>query len=54
VKGFGCRYVTSCVRFAGFVYKKFLSGDIAICEFIINLKVVSVDFIAKLVKSTYA
>lgn len=32
------------------VHKKFLSGYIAICEFIVNLKTVSVDFIAKLVK----
>ena len=36
------------------VHKKFLSGYIAICEFVINLKSVSVDFIAKLVKSTYS
>ncbi len=36
------------------VHKKFLSGYIAICECVMNLKVVSVDFIAKLVKSTYA
>ena len=36
------------------VHKKFLSGYIAICEFIINLKSVSVDFISKLVQSTYS
>lgn len=35
------------------VHKKFLSGYIAICEFAMNLKSVSVDFISKLVKSTY-
>ncbi len=35
------------------VHKKFLSGYIAICEFVINLKSVSVEFISKLVKSTY-
>ena len=35
------------------IHKKFLSGYIAICEFVMNLKTVSVDFIAKLVKSTY-
>ena len=36
------------------VHKKFLSGYIAICEFAMNLKTVSVDFISKLVKSTYS
>ena len=36
------------------VHKKFLSGYIAICEFGMNLKSVSVDFISKLVKSTYS
>ncbi len=36
------------------VHKKFLSGYNAICEFIINLKSVSVYFISKLVKSTYS
>ena len=36
------------------VHKKFLAGYIAISEFIINLKSVSVDFISKLVKSTYS
>ena len=36
------------------VHKKFLSGYIAICEFVINLKSVSVEFISKLVKSTYS
>ena len=36
------------------VHKKFLSGYIAICEFVINLKLVSVDFISKLVKGTYS
>ena len=34
------------------VHKKFLAGYVAICEFIINLKSVTVDFISKLVKST--
>lgn len=34
------------------VDKKFLDGYIAICELVINLKSVSVDFISKLVKST--
>ena len=34
------------------VHKKFLAGYIAICEFAMNLKSVSVDFISKLVKST--
>ncbi len=34
------------------VHKKFLSGYIAICEFAMNLKSVSADFISKLVKST--
>ena len=29
------------------VHKKFLAGYVAICEFVMNLKVVSVDFIAK-------
>ena len=33
------------------VHKKFLSGYIAICEFIINQKSVSVDFISKLVQA---
>lgn len=33
------------------VHKKFLSGYIAISEFIINLKSVSVDFISKLVQA---
>ncbi len=32
------------------VHKKFLSGYIAICEFFINRKSVSVDFISKLVQ----
>ncbi len=36
------------------VHKKFLAGYVAICEFVMNLKAVSVDFIAKLVKSTYS
>ena len=36
------------------VHKKFLAGYIAICEFAMNLKSVSVDFISKLVKSTYS
>ena len=36
------------------VHKKFLTGYIAICEFVMNLKSVSVDFISKLVKSTYS
>ena len=36
------------------VHKKFLSNYIAICEFVMNLKSVSVDFISKLVKSTYS
>ena len=36
------------------VHKKFLAGYVAISEFIINLKTVSVDFISKLVKSTYS
>ncbi len=36
------------------VHKKFLAGYIAICEFIMNLKSVSVEFISKLVKSTYS
>ena len=36
------------------VHKKFLAGYIAIAEFIMNLKSVSVDFISKLVKSTYS
>ena len=36
------------------VHKKFLAGYIAICEFVMNLKSVSVDFISKLVKSTYS
>lgn len=36
------------------VHKKFLAGYIAICEFIMNLKSVSVDFISTLVKSTYS
>ncbi|RKU11972.1 hypothetical protein C6501_01570, partial [Candidatus Poribacteria bacterium] len=34
------------------VHKKFLSGYIAICEFVINLKSVTVEFISKLVKRT--
>ena len=34
------------------VHKKFLAGYVAISEFIINLKSVTVDFISKLVKST--
>lgn len=33
------------------VHKKFLSGYIAICEFMINRKSVSVDFIVKLVQA---
>ena len=33
------------------VHKKFLSGYIAICEFIINRKSVSVNFISKLVRA---
>lgn len=33
------------------VHKKFLSGYIAICEFFINQKSVSVDFISKLVQA---
>ena len=36
------------------VQKKFLAGYIAICEFVMNLKSVSVNFISKLVKSTYS
>ena len=36
------------------VHKKFLAGYIAIAEFIMNLKSVSVDFISKLVKGTYS
>ena len=37
------------------VHKKFLAGYVAISEFIMNLKVVSVDLIiSKLVKSTYS
>ena len=36
------------------VHKKFLTGYIAICEFAMNLKSVSVDFISKLVQSTYS
>ena len=36
------------------VHKKFLAGYVAISEFIINLKSVTVDFISKLVKSTYS
>ena len=36
------------------VHKKFLAGYIAICAFVMNLKSVSVDFISKLVKSTYS
>ena len=36
------------------VHKKFLAGYIAISEFIMNLKAVTVDFISKLVKSTYS
>ena len=36
------------------VHKKFLAGYIAICEFVMNLKTVSVEFISKLVKSTYS
>ena len=36
------------------VHKKFLAGYIAICEFVMNLKSVSVAFISKLVKSTYS
>lgn len=36
------------------VHKKFLSGYITICEFIMNMKSVSVDFISRLVKSTYS
>ena len=36
------------------VHKKFLTGYIAICEFVMNLKSVSVEFISKLVKSTYS
>ena len=36
------------------VHKKFLAGYIAISEFVMNLKTVSVDFISKLVKSTYS
>lgn len=34
------------------VHKKFLSGYIAICEFAINLKTVTTDFISKLVQRT--
>ena len=36
------------------VHKKFLAGYIAISEFVMNLKTVTVDFISKLVKSTYS
>ncbi len=36
------------------VHKKFLAGYIAISEFTMNLKSVTVDFISKLVKSTYS
>ena len=36
------------------VHKKFLAGYIAISEFVMNLKTVIVDFISKLVKSTYS
>ena len=34
------------------VHKKFLAGYIAICEFAINIKFVTVEFISKLVKHT--
>ena len=36
------------------LHKKFLAGYIAICEFVMNLKSISVNFISKLVKSTYS
>lgn len=36
------------------VHKKFLAGYIALCEFAMNVKSVSVAFISKLVKSTYS
>lgn len=36
------------------VHKKFFAGYIAICEFAMNPKSVSADFISKLVKSTYS
>ncbi len=34
------------------VHKKFLSGYIAICEFVINLKSITTEFISKLVQRT--
>ena len=34
------------------VHKKFLSGYIAICEFAVNLKTITTDFISKLVQRT--
>ena len=36
------------------VHKKFLAGYIAICEFVINLKSVTVGFISQLVKRTHS
>lgn len=35
------------------VHKKFLSGYIAICEFVINLKSVTTEFISRLVRRTH-
>ena len=36
------------------VHKKFLSGYIAICEFVINLKSITTEFISKLVQRTHS
>ena len=47
----GRRCETSFVPFVAFIKS---SSHVAICEFVMNLKAVSVDFIAKLVKSTYS